>query len=109
MLINVNKNYLRNLFIVILVLIGLHQAAHAQANYLKITSYKVYYGWAAHYPQDCLIIRSFVNDGKNYVLMVDPQTLVTKVDEPGLYRVRPKTQLSLSAEGKLSINIWSGQ
>jgi hypothetical protein len=91
MLINVNKNYLRNLFIVILVLIGLHQAAHAQANYLKITSYKVYYGWATHYPQDWMIIRQFENDGKSYYLLVNPQTLETKIDEPGFYKVKPMT------------------
>jgi hypothetical protein len=86
----VKANRLKSILIFIL-LTGLQNFVKAQAEYQKITGYKVYYGWAVHYPQDWLIIRSFVNDGKNYVLMVDPQTLVTKVDEPGLYRVRPMT------------------
>lgn len=65
--------------------------ACAQANYTNITGYKVYYGWASHYPQDWLIIRSFVNDGKSYCLLVDPQTLQTKVDEQSFYKIRPLT------------------
>jgi len=65
--------------------------ANAQANYLKITEYKVYYGWATHYPQDWMIIREFVNDGKTYYLLVNPQTLETKIDEPGFYKVKPMT------------------
>ena len=65
--------------------------ANAQSSYAKIADYKVYYGWASHYPQDWLIIRSFINDGKNYLLLVDPQTLKTKIDEPGFYKIRPMT------------------
>lgn len=65
--------------------------AHAQANYLKITNYKVYYGWATHYPQDWMIIRQFENEGKNYFLLVNPQTLETKIDEPSFYKVKPMT------------------
>jgi hypothetical protein len=65
--------------------------AHAQANYLKITNYKVYYGWATHYPQDWMIIRQFENEGKNYFLLVNPQTLETRTDEPSFYKVKPMT------------------
>ena len=65
--------------------------ANAQANYLKITNYKVYYGWATHYPQDWMILRQFENDGKSYYLLVNPQTLVTKIDEPSFYKVKPMT------------------
>ncbi|MDR3693117.1 polysaccharide deacetylase [Mucilaginibacter sp.] len=65
--------------------------AHAQADYLKITNYKVYYGWATHYPQDWMIIRQFENEGKNYFLLVNPQTLETKIDEPSFYKVKPLT------------------
>ncbi|HEY8780680.1 MAG TPA: polysaccharide deacetylase [Mucilaginibacter sp.] len=64
---------------------------NAQANYLKITNYKVYYGWATHYPQDWIIIRQFENDGKSYYLLVNPQTLETKIDEPNVYKVKPMT------------------
>ena len=79
MSINVNKNYFGNLFIVTLVFSAkLQQVANAQANYLKITSYKVYYGWATQYPQDWMIIRQFENDGKSYYLLVNPEALETR-------------------------------
>jgi hypothetical protein len=66
-------------------------SAKAQGNMLKITDYKVYYGWATHYPQDWMILRSFQNDGKGYYLLVNPQTLETKIDEPSFYKVTPMT------------------
>jgi len=87
----VKAKNIKAVLLLFLLSTGLQYLANAQANVQKITDYKVYYGWASHYPQDWLIIRSFVNDGKNYYLMVDPQTLRTKVDEPGFYRVRPMT------------------
>src|SRR5690348_1033963 len=65
--------------------------ASAQANYKKITNYRAYYGWAKHYPQDWMITRQFVNDGKSYFLLVNPQTLETKIDEPDFYQVKPMT------------------
>lgn len=61
----------------------------AQAYYKNITSYSVYYGWASHYPQDWMILRQFVNAGKRHLLLVNPQTLETKIDEPGFYKIRP--------------------
>lgn len=63
----------------------------AQANFTRITSYKVFYGWARHVPQDWIITREFVNDGKTYFLLVNPQTLETKIDEPDFYQVKPMT------------------
>jgi hypothetical protein len=67
------------------------EVANAQANYLKITNYKVYYGWATHYPQDWMIVRQFQNEGKSFFLLVNPQTLETKIDDPGFYKVKPMT------------------
>jgi hypothetical protein len=84
------KQLLRYLLLFFL-LSGLATVAYSQANYLKITNYKVYYGWATHYPQDWMIIRQFENDGKNYYLLVNPQTLQTKIDEPSFYKVKPMT------------------
>ena len=65
--------------------------AKAQQTFLNITDYKVYYGWAHHYPQDWIILREFKNDGKAYYLLVNPRTLVTKIDAPGFYQVKPMT------------------
>jgi hypothetical protein len=63
--------------------------AKAQANYTHITNYEVYFGWAKHYPQDWMILRKFENNGKPYLLMVNPQTLETKVNDAGFYQVKP--------------------
>jgi hypothetical protein len=65
--------------------------AHAQQNFLNITNYRVYYGWARNYPQDWLILRRFENSGKDFLLMVNPQTLQTKVNESSFYQVKQMT------------------
>jgi len=87
----VKLKYILKLFAILFILSILSSKSNAQANYLKITSYKVYYGWATHYPQDWMIIRKFENEGKSYFLLVNPQTLETKLDEPSFYKVKPMT------------------
>ena len=72
-----------------LIFTVLPQAIFAQANYRKIENYKVFYGWAHHFPQDWMILRAFENEGKSYFLLVNPQTLETKIDEPNFYQVKP--------------------
>jgi hypothetical protein len=86
-----HPNNIKRFLLSIVFLICFQQLANAQANFTKITSYKAYYGWAKNYPQDWMIIRQFENDGKTYFLMVNPQTLETKIDEPTLYQVKPMT------------------
>ena len=83
-----NKALLKYL-LAILILGSLQYKAAAQANYRKIENYKTFYGWAHHAPQDWMILRQFENEGKTYYLLVNPQTLVTKIDEPGFYQVKP--------------------
>lgn len=85
-----NKALLKYL-LAILILGGLQHQVAAQANYRKIENYKVFYGWAHHAPQDWMILRQFENEGKTYYLLVNPQTLVTKIDEPNFYQVKPMT------------------
>jgi len=84
------KLLLKYLFFLFL-LSGLTSTVNAQANYLKITGYEVYYGWAKHFPQDWMIIRRFENSGKHYFMLVNPQTLETKIDETNFYQVKPMT------------------
>jgi hypothetical protein len=84
------KQLLKHLSLLFLFILSA-AAANAQANYLNITNYKVYYGWATHFPQDWMIIRQFENEGKSYFLLVNPQTLETKIDEPSFYKVKPMT------------------
>ncbi|WP_090534305.1 polysaccharide deacetylase [Mucilaginibacter sp. NFR10] len=90
----------------------------AQTIYRKIGNYKVYYGWAHNYPQDWMILRRFDNEGRNYLLMVNPQTLETKINESSFYQIKPMTmeqareffkstpyQKALSKAEKQSVNI----
>ncbi|SDH85730.1 hypothetical protein SAMN05192573_11364 [Mucilaginibacter gossypii] len=90
----------------------------AQTVYRKIGNYKVYYGWAHNYPQDWMILRRFDNEGRNYLLMVNPQTLETKINESSFYQIKPMTmeqareffkstpyQKALSKAEKQSVNI----
>ena len=74
---------------------------NGQANYTKITNYEVYYGWAKRYPQDWMILRKFENNGKPYLLMVNPRTLETKVNDAGFYQVKP---MSFAEARKFFIN-----
>jgi hypothetical protein len=55
----------------------------------NITNYEVFFGWANHYPQDWMILRRFENNGKPYLLMVNPQTLETKVNDADFYQIKP--------------------
>src|ERR1700761_4044497 len=82
------KNLLR-LLSVILLFNTFSLSVKAQANFLKIQNYQAYYGWAKHFPQDWMILRSFENEGRKYFLMVNPQTLETKIDETNFYEVKP--------------------
>ena len=79
----------RIIFVFLFVCLAI--ATNAQTIYTKITNYKAYYGWAKHFPQDWMIIREFENDGKAYFMLVNPQTLETKIDETSFYQVRPMT------------------
>src|SRR6201985_1933040 len=65
--------------------------AKAQQNFLNITKYQVYYGWAHNYPQDWMVLRKFENGGKDFLLMVNPQTLQTKVNESSFYQIKQMT------------------
>jgi hypothetical protein len=80
---------LKHLFFFFLIAAGFTTKCSAQANFLRITNYKVFYGWASNPPRDMMILRQFENEGKTYFLLVDPQTLVTKIDQTNVYQVKP--------------------
>jgi hypothetical protein len=48
-----------------------------------------------------MILRRFENNGKPYLVMVNPQTLETKVDDAGFYQIKP---MSMAAARKLFNN-----
>ena len=78
-------------FLIILLLLALVSVCHAQQNFLNITNYRVYYGWARNYPQDWIILRRFENNKRDYLLLVNPQTLQTKINETSFYQVQEMT------------------
>ncbi|TEW65379.1 polysaccharide deacetylase [Mucilaginibacter phyllosphaerae] len=81
------KALLRIVFVLLTLFYSL--PANAQVTYGNIKNYQAYYGWAKRYPQDWLILRRFENNGKPYLLMVNPQTLQTKVNDAGFYQIKP--------------------
>jgi hypothetical protein len=71
--------------------------ANAQANYTKIENYKVEYGVARDFPREQMILRSFDNYGKHYLLTVNPQTLETRIDESHFYQIQDMTMAQARA------------
>ncbi|KQC00420.1 hypothetical protein [Pedobacter sp. Hv1] len=54
-------------------------------NFEEIKRYKVNYALATNTNEKLIATRSFVNGGKRYLLLVDPQTLSTKIDLANSY------------------------
>lgn len=86
-----NKTFTNLIFALFCTCTIFIEQASAQTIYPKIGNYKVYYGWAHNYPQDWMILRRFDNEGHNYLLMVNPQTLETKINESSFYQIKPMT------------------
>ncbi len=104
--------------LVVLLAFAFTQACRAQQNFLDIKYYRVYYGWAHNPPQDWLILRRFENNGRDYLLLINPQTLQSKVDESSFYQIKPMTlaetrtffkstpyEKAISTSEKQSVNI----
>ncbi len=82
-------NILKFFLIFFYLLIGIWFKLSAQSSYTKISNYQVYYGWAHNFPQDYMILRKFDEMGITYFMLVNPQTLETRVDEASVYQVKP--------------------
>lgn len=83
------NKHLPKIFLTFLSLVTFCCDAFSQTIYRKIENYKTYYGWAHNYPQDWMILRRFDNEDRNYLLMVNPQTLETKINESNFYQIKP--------------------
>lgn len=81
------KPYHKYLLLLLLLVSGV-KMARAQANFTKIENYRTMYGVAIHEPRELMILRSFDNYGKHYLLLVNPYTLETRIDESSFYQVR---------------------
>ncbi|MDB5125660.1 MAG: polysaccharide deacetylase [Mucilaginibacter sp.] len=75
--------------LLIFLLSGYAVTANAQVSYLKITNYQTYYASAKRNNTDWFAIRKFENEGKIYLLLVDPDELETKIDEAAQYTLSP--------------------
>jgi hypothetical protein len=75
----------------ILLVFALIPVCRAQQNFLDIKNYRVYYGWAHNYPQDWIVLRRFENNNRDYLLLVNPLTLQTKINETSFYQVQEMT------------------
>ncbi|MDB5131608.1 MAG: polysaccharide deacetylase [Mucilaginibacter sp.] len=80
------KQIFTYLLVVFLLLTAI---VRAQVSYTKITHYQTYYASATRNNTDWFAIRKFENEGKIYILLVDPDELETKVDEAALYTLNP--------------------
>jgi hypothetical protein len=78
-----------SLFLLALLLIS--SMSFSQVYYTAIKNYTIYYASAKRANTDWLTLRRFENDGKTYLLLVDPDELETKVDEASLYTLNPMT------------------
>lgn len=61
----------------VLILFAVHASAQ---DFLAIKRYKVNYALASSASERWIATRSFINEDKKYLLLVDPQTLATKID-----------------------------
>lgn len=84
------KNLSRHLLLLLTITLT-SLICNAQQNFLNITNYRVWYGWAHNYPQDWLILRRFETNGRDYLLLVNPLTLQTKINESSFYQVKEMT------------------
>jgi hypothetical protein len=76
------------LLTVIFCVFCFRQPSKAQANYLHIENYQPYYGWARMGADDWIILRRFENEGKDYLMLVNPQTMRTRIDENKAYQAK---------------------
>ncbi|PTQ95592.1 hypothetical protein C8P68_10597 [Mucilaginibacter yixingensis] len=88
---NVNLPMQKLKYLYVLIALFAISGAQAQTVYRNINNYQVYFGWARHYPQDYIILRRFESQGKAYLLMVNPITMQTYVNDADFYQIKPMT------------------
>lgn len=74
----------------------------AQARFDDIKNYRLAFGWAHHYPQDWVVLRQFDDRNKHYCLLVNPQTLETKIDETNFYQIKTLSAAEVRSQFKKS-------
>lgn len=87
-------------FIVTILLIIYTLKTTAQARFDHISTYRVFTGWAHHFPQDWIILREFTDRDRHYYFLVNPQTLETKIGEASFYQVKPLTMAAVRSQFK---------
>lgn len=82
---------------IILLLITFTLDTIAQINNVQVENYRVYYALAKRFGQPWVALRSFENHNRQTLLLVNPQTLETRVDEAAGYQLTPMTLPQLRA------------
>ncbi len=79
------------LLILLAIFIPIKEASAQIQTFKAISHYETYYASAKRNTENWLAFRRFENDGKTWLLLVEPRTLNTKVDEASLYQLKPTT------------------
>lgn len=83
----------RHKYLILLLLLTVTQTVRAQGtqNFSKIENYHVMYGVADHPPRQLMILRAFTDHDRRYLLLLNPQTLETRIDLASFYQLREMT------------------
>lgn len=63
----------------------------AQTPYSQLSNYRVFTGTASGFGANWIVLRSFDSHARHYLLLVNPKTLETRIDEALSYRVSPQS------------------
>lgn len=72
-----------------LVLLSLLSSAKAQNTFAQLTNYQQYYGVAKGFGNSWIMLRRFEDHNRYFLLLVNPQTLETRVDLAASYQLQP--------------------
>ncbi|AMR34490.1 polysaccharide deacetylase [Mucilaginibacter sp. PAMC 26640] len=74
----------------------------AQNNYAQLTNYQQFYGIARGFGKSWITLRRFEDHSRYFILLVNPQTLETRVDLAESYQVQPMSMKGIRSMFKAS-------
>ncbi|MGI4728155.1 MAG: polysaccharide deacetylase family protein [Janthinobacterium lividum] len=78
-------------FLLLTIFIPIKEASAQTPIFKAIRNYEMYYASAKRNTENWLAIRRFEDSGKTWLLLVQPRTLTTKVEEANLYQLETTT------------------
>jgi len=79
------------IIILLTIFLPIKEASAQTPTFKAIHNYETYYASAKRNTENWLAIRRFDDSGKTWLLLVEPRTLNTIVDEANLYQLKPTT------------------